>query len=252
VIVEEKVENLPVIVEEKREKMVLVKLFFLVVFVITSLDGFANHKVFKSSIFLTAATKRNIDTSTVLERKINEEKSPDRVKNIAVKKKEMKKTKRSYKNDKYEIIETELLNYKRIYGNMLVPSNFVIPSNSEWPELSWGFKLGITVCRIRGGKCLTERRKDLTELGFIFESQLKYRYGFVKSLLIRYKQINSHMLVPAIFVIPLDDQNWPQEMWGTKLGFIVHNIVSTFYIFTIHYIYHFLSLTRYLQVNTHP
>jgi hypothetical protein len=145
--------SLPLIVEEEGEKMVLVRLRFftaslmsLLLLDIVLITGFySNQKVFKSSILLSAATKRNIGTSTVLERKTNEKKHLSDS-NVKI---EIKRAKRCYKNDKYEIIETELLNYKRMYGNMLVPSNFVIPSSSEWPELSWGFKLGITVCRIR-------------------------------------------------------------------------------------------------------
>lgn len=131
---------------------------------------------------------------------------------------------RLYKNDKYEIIQAELLNYKKIYGNMLVPSTFVIPHSSDWPEYSHGFKLGITVCRIRGGLCLTEHRGDLIKIGFDFKSQMKYKYDFVKSLLLHYKKINNHMLVPATFVIPFNDETWPDVMWNTKLGFIAHNI----------------------------
>jgi hypothetical protein len=50
------------------------------------------------------------------------------------------------------------------------------------------------------------------------------RYERVKKVLLNYKYISGHMLVPNKFVVPADDMRWPEEMWGMKLGSAVYKI----------------------------
>ena len=51
--------------------------------------------------------------------------------------------------DVYVLYRDMLMKYKELYGDMLVPSGFVMPSNNstEWPESMWQCKLYI-ICSI--------------------------------------------------------------------------------------------------------
>lgn len=39
----------------------------------------------------------------------------------------------------------------------------------------------------------------------------------LKAALLRYKEIYGHLVIMGKFIVPCDDQ-WPEEMWGIKLG----------------------------------
>jgi hypothetical protein len=61
----------------------------------------------------------------------------------------------------YEAIKAAFLKYKYIYGNMLVPSRFVVPADDiRWPEEMWGMKLGGVVNNIRCGKSYADKREE--------------------------------------------------------------------------------------------
>lgn len=65
-----------------------------------------------------------------------------------------------------------LKTYKKIYGNLIVPQPFIIPSTEEWPEEVWGLKLGARVNALRSQKVFIknnpERRELLDEIGFVW------------------------------------------------------------------------------------
>jgi hypothetical protein len=47
----------------------------------------------------------------------------------------------------YDLIKNCLLNYKKLYGDMLVPYNFIVSNNSsDWPKEAWRMKLGKILC----------------------------------------------------------------------------------------------------------
>jgi hypothetical protein len=50
--------------------------------------------------------------------------------------------------------------------------------------------------------------------------------GKVKKALLWYKEMKGDLLVPRRFAIPYDDERWSSDLWGIKLGFVVHNIRS--------------------------
>jgi hypothetical protein len=50
------------------------------------------------------------------------------------------------------------------------------------------------------------------------------RYEIIRAALLKYKDLNDNMLVPAKFVVPVNDITWPEETWGMKLGQFVFNI----------------------------
>jgi hypothetical protein len=68
-------------------------------------------------------------------------------------------------------------------------------------------------------------REDLQSIGFNFNPVCEvYDFDLVKSALLMYKDLNSNMLVPLDFVVPVRNLIWPKEIWGMSLGIIVRNI----------------------------
>jgi len=77
-------------------------------------------------------------------------------------------------NDKrFQAVYLALERYKETYGDLLVPQPFVVPSDSsEWPDESWGLRLGARVNAIRSQgtfiKNNSERQDMLDALGFVW------------------------------------------------------------------------------------
>jgi hypothetical protein len=124
----------------------------------------------------------------------------------------------------YEANRAALLKYKELEGNMMVPTKFVVPNNNiTWPEETWGTELGRVVMRIRAGKSWKDKREDLESIGFVFSSQ-QFGYEAIRAALLKYKDLKGNMLVPAKFVVPVNDTTWPEEIRGKNLGNIVISI----------------------------
>eukprot|EP01035_Chromulina_nebulosa_P017598 gene17598-23170_t len=54
-----------------------------------------------------------------------------------------KSTKRSDFN--FEIIVLTLIVHQKLFGDMLVPRYYVVPSEQPWPECAWGLQIGFPV-----------------------------------------------------------------------------------------------------------
>eukprot|EP00980_Cylindrotheca_fusiformis_P016692 scaffold5024_cov136-Cylindrotheca_fusiformis.AAC.21 len=66
-----------------------------------------------------------------------------------------------------------LKRYKEVYGDLFVPQPFEVPTNSDdWPEETWGLRLGARVNAIRSlgtfVKSDPERRRMLDDIGFVW------------------------------------------------------------------------------------
>eukprot|EP00536_Pseudo-nitzschia_multiseries_P016115 jgi/Psemu1/247332/estExt_Genewise1.C_10210009 len=93
-------------------------------------------------------------------------------------------------NDKrFQAVYLALERYKETYGDLLVPQPFVVPSDSaEWPEESWGLRLGARVNAIRSQgtfiKNNSERQDMLDALGFVWtppEKETKKREAILEA-----------------------------------------------------------------------
>ena len=74
----------------------------------------------------------------------------------------------------YEVIRAAFLRYKEIHGDMLVPVSFKIPDGpTDWPQETWGIHLGRYTQEIRQGAYLKNKKEDLEEIGFAFDSQVR-------------------------------------------------------------------------------
>ena len=128
-------------------------------------------------------------------------------------------------NSKYgfDLIKQALLRYKELYGDLTITATYIIPCTDEWPSSMWDMKLGCLANNVRRGSSYADKKDELLEIGFDYESQHKYGYDLVKQGLLRYKEINGHINVPARFFIPVHEE-WSSELWNLKLGSVVHDI----------------------------
>uniref|UniRef100_A0A7S4EQH0 Helicase-associated domain-containing protein n=1 Tax=Pseudo-nitzschia australis TaxID=44445 RepID=A0A7S4EQH0_9STRA len=134
----------------------------------------------------------------------------------------------------WNLIFESLIIYKALYGNILVPSTFVVPNDDDrWPKACWGISLGNSVYKIRNrGDYLGginnnshSRREQLDALGFVWDVQ-ELRFSKFSTALELYGKIeqkqqrSSHsgaLKVPSQFVIPRSSR-WPTSLWGYRLG----------------------------------
>jgi hypothetical protein len=65
-----------------------------------------------------------------------------------------------------------LRTYKDVYGDLLVPQPFAVPSKAPWPQETWGLRLGARVNAVRSQGTFVnanpDRRQALDDLGFVW------------------------------------------------------------------------------------
>lgn len=137
-------------------------------------------------------------------------------------------------DDLFEQVYEALVCYKREVDEELnVPTDFIVPSSDPWPESTRGLTLGIHVQSVRAKDKLVygheERERRLNELGFQWEETgrtvfSKKRFDIVYTALKAYKEVYGNLIVPQAFVVPTDDEFWPEEARGLKLGARVNAI----------------------------
>jgi Helicase associated domain len=74
---------------------------------------------------------------------------------------------------RFQLVYIALKRYKEVYGELHVPQPFVVPEGAkEWPEPTWGLRLGARVNAIRSQGTFVngnpERRQLLDDLGFVW------------------------------------------------------------------------------------
>jgi len=123
--------------------------------------------------------------------------------------------------------------YKAAYGDLKVPSRFVVPSMAPWPEAAWDMALGKKVALIRStGKYVDDkpnRRKQLDTLGFVWRARASPKsaagtpditFDQIFEALVVYKNTVSGdgpLSVPVDFTVP-DSDPWPENTRGLPLG----------------------------------
>lgn len=64
-----------------------------------------------------------------------------------------------------------LRRYKEVFGDLSVPKSFVIPtSNFDWPEETWGMKLGEVVDCIKSTDDYDVYKDELVDIGFKYNA----------------------------------------------------------------------------------
>ena len=131
------------------------------------------------------------------------------------------------KIEEWETVKTALLVHQQIYGSMKPKLVFTVPINSsDWPETTWGLKLGKIAESIRRQRSFYRSHKpELEEIGFEFEDTKEVTFAMIKLGMETYLHVHGDLLVPHRFVIPEDPQ-WPSELWGFNLGVKLKTIKS--------------------------
>jgi hypothetical protein len=105
-----------------------------------------------------------------------------------------------------------------------------------------GVKLGLTVSKVRFGSNYSIHRDELISIGFDFSNQgKKHGWDIVKIALETYKKLHGNLSIKRCYVVPSDvdirvpntetptseSTDWPDVLWGLKLGEILRNIKYT-------------------------
>ena len=130
----------------------------------------------------------------------------------------------SDKSSNYDRTKAALMRYRQLYGDLDVPSAYVIPEKKEWSPSMWSCHLGQIVDSIRGGFAHVNQKNELSALGLDYDSQNVYEYDATKKALLKYKALYGNMLIEKDFSVPSGIDTWPEEVWGFKLGHCAANI----------------------------
>jgi hypothetical protein len=125
----------------------------------------------------------------------------------------------------FEVVKKALQAYKKQHKNLLIPRHFIVPNTSNYEERSWGMKLGNIVSNIRTGKsCYVDRKEELIKMGFAYDA-IQAKFELLKTALICYKNKPEYgnLTVNSKFIIPRTHE-WPEEIWGVKLGSAMSDI----------------------------
>jgi hypothetical protein len=105
-----------------------------------------------------------------------------------------------------------------------IPLKFVVPHDSpDWPQELWGLKLGEKADSILHGH-YAQYRSEFDALGLTAKfGPTDDRAQRIILALKTYKSVNcipknSSFAVPTSFVVPRDNADWPQDLWGLRLG----------------------------------
>jgi hypothetical protein len=110
----------------------------------------------------------------------------------------------------YELAELALQSSEDLNGDLLVPQNLVVTEDDILsPKETWGMNLETLESSINQGSHHVDNQEDLGSLECNHDSQSR-NHGFELGnvALQTYKDLNGDMLVPAIFVEPVNDTTW--------------------------------------------
>jgi hypothetical protein len=105
---------------------------------------------------------------------------------------------------------------------VVIPSDFVVPQHSpEWPQELWGKKLGSTAHHIVQRGDFSEFKREISALGLGARNEVSSQRtieGIRTYRAVHNIPEGSPAVIPAAFVVPHDSSEWPQALWGMKLG----------------------------------
>ena len=112
-------------------------------------------------------------------------------------------------------------------SHLAIPRHYLVPESSSYPSVWHGLDLAGTVYtmgwwqhHVQGQP---DRVSELNRIGFVWE-RLQPEWNLILESLIVYKSLHGNVLVPSTFVVPYDDDRWPESCWGIALGNSVYKI----------------------------
>jgi hypothetical protein len=135
-----------------------------------------------------------------------------------------------WSNEEYQVgrIERGRMTYKVMYGDVRIPSQFVVPhGDGRWDRDLWDKNLGLSVLSIRNDGGYEAHRSRFEALGLTFDRWNKPQYPFelVRQALESFHGRYGHYEVPSRYVVAADDTGYAVQVRGMKLGQIVHHII---------------------------
>ena len=129
-----------------------------------------------------------------------------------------------YEEDFQTITLPALKKYGELKGNLLVPRSFQVPATAQWPKSTHGYKLGQTVCNLRGHRGVYSAKDDLLDaINFIWDS---IRYQFETRMLpackIFIQQKGDLNTILNSFKVPKTLGLYPIACHGYQLGNAIH------------------------------
>lgn len=121
---------------------------------------------------------------------------------------------------KVELVYLAFKVYKNVHSHCDVPIEFVVPNSDEWPNITWGLRLGDILHSIRSEGIHKAIHGELKALGVNFNAQSssKSKFDRVYDGLKAYKEIHGDLEIPRKFVIPADSEDFPKHTIGLQLG----------------------------------
>ncbi len=138
-----------------------------------------------------------------------------------------------WSDEEYQVgrIERGLTTYKAMYGDVRIPSLFVVPhGDGRWDRDLWDMKLGNAVQRIRNGGVFEAHRSRFEALGLTFDrwNEPQYPFALVRQALESFYGRYGHYEVPQTYVVAADDAAYAGPVRGMKLGKIVNNSIHSY------------------------
>ncbi len=111
--------------------------------------------------------------------------------------------------------------YKKTQNNVHVESDFIIPYQDMrfLPDV-WGLKLGLVVQNIRLHEYLSEHKEKFVKLGLSYV----YTGNDITEALRIYRDEHKNLNIPRNYMVPFNNNKYPKQLWGLKLGKVVRNI----------------------------
>eukprot|EP00579_Thalassiosira_antarctica_P000699 CAMPEP_0201875108 /NCGR_PEP_ID=MMETSP0902-20130614/7169_1 /ASSEMBLY_ACC=CAM_ASM_000551 /TAXON_ID=420261 /ORGANISM="Thalassiosira antarctica, Strain CCMP982" /LENGTH=405 /DNA_ID=CAMNT_0048402093 /DNA_START=186 /DNA_END=1403 /DNA_ORIENTATION=+ len=134
--------------------------------------------------------------------------------------------KRDIRDLPYDSALRALQAYHEENGDLAIPGTFVVPDTNEYPVEWHGVKLAKLYNLKWWNKHIaqhTDRVAELNQLGFIWE-RLQPQWNLFMEGISHYRNIYGNVMVPASFVVPRHDENWPKACWDLPLGSIVQRL----------------------------
>lgn len=126
-----------------------------------------------------------------------------------------------------QVSVVSLQTFHEIHGHFLVPYAYTVPHGDvKWPRQTWGYKLGYWVIELRRDKMRLDayQLRDLKAMKFVWNArEARWNQYFVPAMK-KYNELHGKSTVPQSFVVPHDDDKWPKELHGYRLGQKVNNL----------------------------
>jgi hypothetical protein len=137
-----------------------------------------------------------------------------------------------WSHEEYQVgrIERGLTTYKAMYGNVRIPSLFVVPhGDGRWDRDLWDMKLGNVINMVRNDGAYEAHRSRFEALGLTFDrwKEPQYPFALVRQALESFYGRYGHYEVPRTYVVAADDAAYAVPVRGMKLGQIVQDIIHT-------------------------